>query len=141
MVHSEYQSRRNSGVSKDIWLTKAERCLESAQTLLDIGDSSGASNRAYYAMFNSVRAALIAVGQDQLSRSKTHAGVISAFGLFLVKAGHIDPAVAKYLGQEAHLRLVADYEGTEIPLEDAKVAFTQAQAFVQAIRLFVERKA
>jgi uncharacterized protein (UPF0332 family) len=40
------------------WLQKAERALVSARLLLADGDSEGACNRAYYAMFESAQAAL-----------------------------------------------------------------------------------
>ena len=40
-------------------LAKAERALASAKALLEIGDDDGAANRAYYAMFDAARAALM----------------------------------------------------------------------------------
>ena len=43
-------------------LTKARRASASAALLLDDGDINGACNRAYYAMFDATRAALLAAG-------------------------------------------------------------------------------
>ncbi|WP_204848259.1 HEPN domain-containing protein [Rhodopila globiformis] len=43
-------------------MAKAARAAESARALLDRGDADGACNRAYYAMFDAARAALLAVG-------------------------------------------------------------------------------
>ena len=40
-------------------LHKAERAVESARLLLGDGDVDGACNRAYYAMFDAIRAALL----------------------------------------------------------------------------------
>jgi uncharacterized protein (UPF0332 family) len=39
-------------------MTKAARAVASAQALLELGDADGASNRAYYAMFDAARAAM-----------------------------------------------------------------------------------
>lgn len=39
-------------------MDKAERAEASARLLLDSGDTDGASNRAYYAMFDAARAVL-----------------------------------------------------------------------------------
>ena len=43
-------------------LANAVRAAASAKVLLDIGDTNGACNRAYYAMFDAARAALLASG-------------------------------------------------------------------------------
>ncbi len=43
-------------------MAKAERACSSARALLDLGDVDGACNRAYYAMFDVARAALLASG-------------------------------------------------------------------------------
>lgn len=45
-----------------ILTAKAERACLSARALLDLGDVDGACNRAYYAMFDAARAALLASG-------------------------------------------------------------------------------
>lgn len=57
-------------------MAKAARAALSARVLLDAGDADGASNRAYYAMFDAARAALLASGHDV---GKTHKGVLNAF--------------------------------------------------------------
>lgn len=43
-----------------ILMTKADRACLSARALLDLGDMDGTCNRAYYAMFDAARAALLA---------------------------------------------------------------------------------
>ena len=45
-------------------MAKADRACSSARTLLDLGDVDGACNRAYYAMFDAARAALLASGSS-----------------------------------------------------------------------------
>jgi uncharacterized protein (UPF0332 family) len=53
-------------------MAKAERAAESAKLLLEAGDADGACNRAYYAMHNAARAALLAAGPVANSVSTTH---------------------------------------------------------------------
>lgn len=61
---------------------KALRAVASARLLLDAGDVDGACNRAYYAMFDAARAALIKSGAPVPPEvAKTHSGLISAFSL------------------------------------------------------------
>lgn len=43
-------------------MAKADIACSSARALLDIGDVDCAANRAYYAMFDAARAALLASG-------------------------------------------------------------------------------
>lgn len=43
-------------------MDKAEPACASACALLDLGDVDGACNRAYYAMFDAARAALLVSG-------------------------------------------------------------------------------
>lgn len=67
-------------------MEKATRAVASARLLLAAGDVDGACNRAYYGMFDAGRAALMwAHAPVDASITKTHSGLISAFGLHLVK--------------------------------------------------------
>ena len=67
-------------------IDKAERALASARLLLADGDTDGATNRAYYAMFDAATAALVWAGAVTVQTlPKTHSGLISAFGLVLSK--------------------------------------------------------
>ena len=60
-------------------MAKAMQAAASAKVLLDTGDSDGACNRAYYAMFDAARAALLASGAPvEPEIAKTHNGLISA---------------------------------------------------------------
>lgn len=72
-------------------MDKASRAVASAKLLLESGDVDGACNRAYYAMFDAAKAALLWSGAPvETSVARTHSGLISAFSLHLVKAGLID---------------------------------------------------
>jgi hypothetical protein len=58
-------------------MEKANRVVASAKLLLDAGDVDGACNRAYYAMFDAARAALIQWGKPPAYRG-THKGLTYA---------------------------------------------------------------
>ena len=61
-------------------MTKARRALASAKKLLQDNDSDGACNRAYYAMFDAARAALVTSQAPVPPEiANTHSGLIAAF--------------------------------------------------------------
>ena len=116
-------------------MAKAIQAAASAKVLLDTGDSDGACNRAYYAMFDAARAALLVSGAPvEPEIAKTHNGLISAFSLHLVKMGRVPVELGRALNKAEELRLIADYKGDPIEKEDAAWAVSQAQAFVQAMQ-------
>jgi len=116
------------------FMAKAERAAESSKLLLEAGDADGACNRAYYAMFDAARAALLAAGvavADEVAR--THSGLISAFSLHLVKPGRVALELGRALNRVEEIRLIADYKGDAIGPEQSAWAVEQASAFVKAI--------
>ena len=116
-------------------MAKAIQATASAKVLLDTGDADGACNRAYYAMFDAARAALLASGAPvEAETARTHNGLIAAFSLHLVKTERVPVELGKALNKAEELRLVADYKGDSIEKEDAAWAVVQAQAFVQAMQ-------
>lgn len=115
-------------------MVKARRALTSANTLLTDGDNDGACNRAYYAMFDAARAALLTCKAPVPPEvAKTHSGLISAFSLYLVKTGIFPVALGKSLNKAEDLRLIADYKGDPLNEEEAKWVTQQATIFVEAI--------
>jgi uncharacterized protein (UPF0332 family) len=113
---------------------KAIRACSSAQTLLDAGDVDGACNRAYYAMFDAARGALLASGAPvPIGVGKTHSGLIGAFTLHLVKHGPISREMGRLLKRAQEIRLVADYRGSSVELDDARQLVEQAHRFIDAI--------
>lgn len=119
-------------------MAKAAQAAASASMLLDADDADdadGACNRAYYAMFDAARAALLASGAPVAPEiARTHGGLISAFSLHLVKTGRVAVELGKALNKAEELRLVADYRGDPIEKDDAAWAVQQAQAFVQTMQ-------
>ena len=65
-------------MTPDELLAKARRALASAEVPAERGDPEGACNRAYYAMFDAVRAGLLSLGADarpgKSHSSRTHGG-------------------------------------------------------------------
>lgn len=122
-------------------MARAARAGASARLLLNAGDVEGACNRAYYAMFDAARAALIAAGMHrEQTAGKSHSGLIAAFSLNLVKSGRLSVELGRALNRAAEIRLVADYTGEEIPIEQARWVVEQAAAFVEAIRREIVRE-
>ena len=122
-------------MNSEALLHKASKALSSAQLLLESGDADGACNRAYYAMFDAARAALMAFQKsDEVLTIKTHSGLIASFSLKLVKPGLIDIELGKSLNKVEDLRLIADYKGDAITLDDAGWAVEQAEVFLNAVR-------
>lgn len=116
-------------------MVKAVRAAASAEVLLDAGDAEGACDRAYYAMFNAARAALSASSPPVESPAgKTHHGLIAAFSLHLVKTGRVPVEYGKSLNKVEELRLIADYRGDAIDLDQAAWAVEQSHAFIRHIQ-------
>lgn len=115
------------------WLTRAQRSLGSARLLLET-DPDAACSRAYYAMFYAARAALLCAGQAEAAMSKTHSGMIAAFGEHLVKSGKIGTAHGRAFAQVERERLTADYTGDGVAPDAAALALTRAEAFVAAVK-------
>ena len=115
-------------------MTKARIACESARALLERQDSDGACNRAYYAMFEAARAALMATNAEiPLNIGKTHSGVLTAFSQHLVKNGPVPRDIGRLLKQAEELRLVADYSGDSITLDDARALVEKAESFVDTL--------
>ena len=111
-------------------MAKAVRAATSAQVLIDSGDMDGACNRAYYAMFDAARAALLASGYEI---GKTHKGVLHAFSEHLVKTTRLPKEMGRLLKHAETFRYVADYEGGSVEPGDASTVVEEARTFVAAM--------
>lgn len=122
-------------MNPDELMDKASRAAASARLLLDAGDVDGACNRAYYAMFDAARAALLwSDSQVSPAVAKTHSGLISAFSLHLVKTGRLPVELGKTLNRAAEIRLIADYTGDEVTEDKARWVIEQARLFVEVVQ-------
>ena len=117
-------------------MEKAERAAKSARLLLEAGDADGACNRAYYAMFDAARAALLASKAPVAAEvARTHGGLISAFSLHLVKTGLVSVEFGRTLNRAEEIRLIADYLGDPIELDMATWVVGQSEAFIQEMHM------
>jgi uncharacterized protein (UPF0332 family) len=125
----------SGAITPDALMAKAMRAFASARVLLDLGDVDGACNRAYYAMFDAARAALLASGVPvEAHIGKTHSGLIAAFGLHLVKNGPVPKETGRLLKRAEETRLVSDYQGESVEPDDARDMLRQAEVFIEAMR-------
>lgn len=116
-------------------MAKARRAAASANLLLKAGDADGACNRAYYAMRDAARAALLAAAAPvEAEVARTHGGLISSFSLHLVKSGRVPVELGRALNRAEEIRLIADYKGDAVEREQAVWAVDQASAFVDAMQ-------
>ena len=122
-------------MSAKLFLQKASQAASSARLLLGANDTEGACNRAYYAMFDAAKAALVlADAPAEFIESKSHAGVLQGFSLHLVKTGLLPADLGRALKRVEELRAAADYTARTIPMEKAKWAVEAAEAFIEAVK-------
>ncbi|MDO5102034.1 MAG: HEPN domain-containing protein [Lautropia sp.] len=116
-------------------MLKADRACASARVLLDLGDVDGASDRAYYAMFDAARAALLA-SDETLSEDpgRSHGGLIGAFGQKLVRQGLVSKDMGRLLNRAHEIRLIAAYAGVSVEQADASALVKEAECFVAVMR-------
>ncbi len=112
-------------------MTKAMQAVASARVLLETGDADGACNRAYYAIFDAARAALLASGHEV---GKTHKGLLNSFSDHLVRNGPLPKELGRMLKQAETRRYVADYEADPVEISDALEMVGQAESFVTEMR-------
>jgi uncharacterized protein (UPF0332 family) len=71
---------------------------------------------------------------DDVLTIRTHSGLIASFSLKLVKSGLIDIELGKALNKVEDLRLIADYKGDPVGMEEAAWAVQQATEFVSSMQ-------
>lgn len=110
-------------------VTRGRSAARSARVILEMGDTIGAVNRAYYAMFDLARAALRDI-DPKLAVAKKHATIIARFSQHLVRERGFPQEHGRALRRAFDARLLADY---------SDIAYTQAEArgIVDAMERFV----
>ena len=116
-------------------LSRANKSLRAAKTLLKDELYEDCVSRAYYAVFHATKAALYSVGV----KVQTHKGVKIMFSLHFVKTEKIEKEFAKILGAGKEEREIADYEvDFEIVEQNAKQRVDDAEKFVKRIEQYLE---
>lgn len=110
-------------------LDKAARALLAAETLRSAGNSEFAAGRAYYAMFYTASAVLVAKGL----RFRKHAGVHASFGEHFARTGVLDPKFHRWLLDAFDKRLLDDYGiDAVVTAADVDAMLSQARELVAA---------
>ena len=112
-------------------MERAFKRLEVARLNLASGYPDDSCNRSYYATFEAASAALSVLG---ISPPKTHRGMTKLFQQHVVKPGRVDTKTGAVISRVERLRLIADYEGVPIEMEQAHDALQQAEKFVEVVR-------
>ena len=118
-------------MSPEQHMERAFKRLEVARLNLASGYPDDSCNRSYYATFEAASAALAVLG---ISPPKTHKGVAKLFQQHVVKPGRVDTKTGAVISRIERLRLIADYEGMPIEMEQAHDALQQAEKFVEVVR-------
>ncbi|MCP9450956.1 MAG: HEPN domain-containing protein [Nitrospira sp.] len=116
------------------YLAKAREKARVARDLYAKGEWDDAISRAYYAAYHAAQAALLTEGQ----RADTHKGVVTLFGLLLVKTGKLDKRWGKLLSNLKDDREASDYDALSyLDEETARRAVREADEFVAAVDRYI----
>jgi uncharacterized protein (UPF0332 family) len=116
------------------YLAKAREKARVARDLYAKGEWDDAISRAYYAAYHAAQAALLTEGQ----RADTHKGVVTLFGLLLVKTGKLDKRWGKLLSNLKDDRETGDYDALSyLDEETARRAVREADEFVAAVDRYI----
>ena len=121
----------------DEW-SEANAAARSVHVLMGTGDTRGAINRAYYAMFHAARVALTSIAPD-LAEAKTHATIIGRFGKHLVKERGLDSGLGRIFAQTEDARIAADYEGERVEDKEARLILQGMDRFLAAVEEFLRQ--
>ena len=116
-------------------IENAKSLLLSSEKLIEIDDYKSSANRAYYAVFNAMRAALATISID----SKKHSGVISAFRLNFIKNGKLNENLSDIITDLFQVRTEVDYNDFYvISKTDVSIQLSNAKLFVAAVESFLD---
>ena len=116
---------------------KAQAASRSAQWLLEKGDTDGAVNRAYYAVFGAARAALATV-RSKLATSKRHGTIGRRLEEHLVRQRDFDPSLGQaFLARQMRVRRAADYEKDSVGERIAREIIGEMKRFLASIEPIV----
>lgn len=118
-----------------IHISRARENLKGAEILLKEKNYRGAISRAYYAFFEAAHAALITKGLS----AKTHAGLITLFGLHFVKTNIIPAKYIRFFKEAKEAREEADYKILkEFTKEETERIINTAKEFVGIIEKMLQ---
>ncbi len=118
-------------------IEKAKENLACAMIGLENQQASMAINRAYYCIFQAIRAILALDDFD----SKKHSGVISYFRKNYIKTAIFDEAYSDIIQDAFEMRNNSDYvDFFETSLADAKELVENARLFLNAVEAYLKQQ-
>lgn len=113
----------------------AQECLNEAETLICAEKYKGAANRAYYAVFHSMRAVLAFDGFD----SKKHSGIIAQFRKEYIKTGVFDIKISDVIEKLFSVRTGSDYDDFyAVSKEECIEQFENAKYMIDVIKKYLD---
>lgn len=118
-------------------IAHAEDCLREAKILLDSNEYKGATNRAYYAAFHSLRAVLILDEFD----SKKHSGIIAKFRENYLKTELFNKEISDFISSLFRVRTASDYDDFFIVSKDDAIGqIDKAEKILNQIKVYLLTK-
>ena len=119
-------------------LDRALEDLQSAQKLFTDGHFRAANNRAYYAIFHAIRAALALKRVD----SSKHSGVIAEFRRLFIKEGLLPVEISQMIGSAFTIRNASDYDDMFIASKsETKEQIENANYVYELIKKYIDKQA
>ena len=119
-------------------LDRAREDLHSAQKLFTDGHFRAANNRAYYAIFHAIRAALALKRVD----SSKHSGVIAEFRRLFIKEGLLPVEISQMIGSAFTIRNASDYDDMFIASKsETKEQIENANYVYEQIKKYIDKQA
>ena len=119
-------------------LDRALEDLQSAQKLFTDGHFRAANNRAYYAIFHAIRAALALKRVD----SSKHSGVIAEFRRLFIKEGLLPVEISQMIGSAFTIRNASDYDDMFIASKsETKEEIENANYVYEQIKKYIDKQA
>jgi uncharacterized protein (UPF0332 family) len=116
-------------------LNQARENVRAAKLLLHAGFNSIAASRAYYAMFYTAEALMLAHRNQSFS---SHSALIAAFGREFAKTRLLDPRFHSYLIAAQKLRQSSDYGiSATVTTDETAQALQWAQELITAAETFL----
>lgn len=119
---------------------KAIEASDDARFLFSGQRYDAACNRAYYAMFNAARALLIEICGVPVHKIKRHATIARLFSLHLVVNGPFEKEFGAILKRTEDARIIADYEGGTIAMDEAQRVITAMDRFMATATSLMKKR-
>jgi len=117
-------------------LNRAKDNIQTAKDNIQLGHYKTATNRTYYAIFDTVRALNVLNGVD----FKKHSGAIAYFNKTFVKEGHIDKSASEIITSASKIRENADYKDFFlVSKQDAEKQLEKALLFISIMEPFIKK--